>query len=384
MKTYLLISPQPWGKMYLSKHNYAIELAEAGNKVYFLNPPVYKKISTGFNLKVREELPNLYLVDYFLSVPLHILRFKARPVYDFIIRNSLIRAINKLGPIDELWCFEPNIFSSFKEFNAKKKVLFIVDQHDNSTLKKLAANSDRIVTISSLILEYFQFSDKPKLLLNHGLNKTFTKLANDRLTNGNSYTAQTPVKVAYVGNLLQGNRMDHETIKLIVEQNRDVQFHIYGPYQAENNTLGSTISKELVPFIDFLKGSDNVFLHGVLQQSKLAADMQTMDAFLTCYNYLTDYNKSSNCHKIIEYLSTGKVSISNRIITYENTTGLLEMPAEYTNENLPALFKKVISNLEEYNSPDRQRHRIQFALENTYKKHIDTITKFVEDPAALA
>ena len=383
MKTYLLISPQPWGKMFLSKHNYSIELAEAGNKVYFLNPPTYKKFSTKLNVRVKEEQQNLFLIDYDLSVPVHVLRFKARPVYDFIINNSLVRKLNKLAKFDELWCFEPNIFAGFRPFNAKKKLLFIVDQHDNATLKTLARESDGIATISSLIMDYFDFSDKPKLLLNHGLNKRFVSLAKERLKTGLKSETHKPVKVAYVGNLLQGNRMDYETIKLIVTQNPSVEFHIYGPYEEKDNTLGSTLSEGLKSFLAFLKQSKNVFLHGIHPQSKLALDMQEMDAFLTCYNYLTDYNKSSNCHKIIEYLSTGKVCISNRIITYENTEGLLEMPREYTNENLPALFQHVITNIEEYNQPEKQKQRIAFSLENTYKKHIDTISSFLEEPVAV-
>jgi hypothetical protein len=366
--------------MFLSKHNYAIELAEAGNKVYFLNPPTYKRFSAKLNVRVQKEMSNLFLIDYDLSMPVHVLRFKARRVYDLIINNSLIRQINKLADFDELWCFEPNIFSGFRPFNAKKKLLFIVDQHDNATLRSLAKEADGIATISSLIMEYFNFSDKPKILVNHGLNKRFTALAKERLKTGLATDVHQPVKVAYVGNLLQGNRMDYETIKLIVTQNPSVHFHVYGPYEEKDNTLGSTLSEGLKGFLTFLKQSQNVFLHGILPQSQLALDMQEMDAFLTCYNYLTDYNKSSNCHKIIEYLSIGKVCISNRIMTYENTEGLLEMPREYTNENLPALFQHVIKNIEEYNQPERQRHRIEFALENTYKKHIDTITNFIEEP----
>ncbi len=382
MKTYLFISPQPWGKMYLSKHNYAIELAEEGNTVFFLNPPTYKKFSANLNVRVKEELPNVFLVDYTLSNTAYLLRFKARTVYD-LINKSLVKKLNRLAAFDELWCFEPNLFADFKVFNAKKKLLFIVDQYENNTLKKLARDADAIATISSPILDYFQFSNKPKLLINHGLNKTFTALAKERLKEGIITVVNKPVKVAYVGNLLQGNRMDYETIQAIVEQNPEVQFHIYGPYEEADNTLGSTLSEGLKGFLNFLKIRKNVFLHGILPQAKLAAEMQRMDAFLTCYNYLTDYNKSSNCHKIIEYLSVGKACISNRIISYETTRGLMEMPAEYTNENLPSLFKHVVSNLEEFNSPERQRRRIEFALENTYKHHIQTITNFLDDPVAV-
>ncbi len=39
MKTILLISPESWGKSFVSKHHYAVELAKKGNIVYFLNPP---------------------------------------------------------------------------------------------------------------------------------------------------------------------------------------------------------------------------------------------------------------------------------------------------------------------------------------------------------
>jgi hypothetical protein len=383
VKNYLLISPQPWGKMFLSKHNYAIELAKSGNNVYFLNPPTYTKSVTPITIKVVQELPNLYVIDYTLSLPLHILRFKARSVFDFIIKRSLIAKLNGLAKFNELWCFEPNIFSSFKPFNAKKKLLFIVDQHDNTTLKKLARGADGIATISTLILDFFNFTDKPKLLLNHGLNETFTTLAKVKLKNGLSYSISQPIKAAYVGNLLQGNRVDYETLQLIIQQNPTVEFHFYGPYEEKDNTLGSTLSAGMKQFIGFLKATGNVQLHGVMVQQEMAVQMHAMDAFLTCYNYLTDDNKSSNCHKIIEYLSTGKTVIANRIISYENTKELLEMPQEYTNQNLPALFKKVIQNLDGYNSIDKQKARIEFALQNTYKTHIKTITQFMESPISV-
>ena len=38
-KTILILSPQSWGKMFVSKHHYAIGLAKKGAVVYFLNPP---------------------------------------------------------------------------------------------------------------------------------------------------------------------------------------------------------------------------------------------------------------------------------------------------------------------------------------------------------
>jgi len=37
-QTVLLIAPQPWNHIHLSKHHYAIELARRGNAVYYLDP----------------------------------------------------------------------------------------------------------------------------------------------------------------------------------------------------------------------------------------------------------------------------------------------------------------------------------------------------------
>jgi len=383
MKTYLLISPQPWGKMYLSKHNYAMELAENGNQVYFLNPPSYKKFSASPELEVNEERQNLFLINYTLPSTVYTLRFKARPVHDLYLRRTLVKQLNRLAQFDELWCFEPNIFSDLKTFNATKKLLFIVDYHDNSALKKVVTDVDGIASISKHILDYFEFTDKPKILLHHGLNKNFSAIAMKKIAEGLAYAAPLSIQVAYVGNLLQGDRVDMNTLRLIVEQNRGVTFHFYGPYEEKANSLGATINDKLRNFVEFLKAAKNVRLHGVKDQLALAKEIQQMDVLLTCYNYLTDYNKSSNCHKVIEYLSTGRAVVANRLFAYDGLRELVEMPNELTNENLPMLFKKVIGNLTFYNSPARQKARIAFALENTYKEHINTLQDFLSSADAF-
>lgn len=377
VKTYLIISPQPWGKMYLSKHNYALELCEAGHQVFYLNPPQPKRGGWGAGINISPEKENLWVVEYALPGIMHHLRFKARAIFDLLINSMVVKKVARIAKFDEVWCFEPNLFSDITRFGARKNLLFIVDQHSNLTLQKLASKCDGIATISKPIMDYFAFSDKPKLLLNHGLNKNFTKLAQAILPNIAAYQTRETIRVAYVGNLLQGNRVDYQTMEKIVTENPSVEFHIFGPYEQNRNTLGSTSNPELERFISKLQKTKNVFLHGILPQNELATAMHTMDVFLTCYNYLTDYNRSSNCHKIIEYLSTGKVNVSNRIISYESTPGLLEMPEEYTNENLPSLFKSVISELELHNSPEKQRRRIEFALANTYGRHVETINKFL-------
>ena len=57
----LLISPNYWGTMFVSKHWYAIELAKRGNNVYFLEPPRNKQ---PFQIELLKEYSSLYIVRY--------------------------------------------------------------------------------------------------------------------------------------------------------------------------------------------------------------------------------------------------------------------------------------------------------------------------------
>ena len=52
----LLISPQHWGTMRVTKHHYAIELAKLGHEVFFLEPTEasWKWNQTSFNVTLSD------------------------------------------------------------------------------------------------------------------------------------------------------------------------------------------------------------------------------------------------------------------------------------------------------------------------------------------
>ena len=108
-----------------------------------------------------------------------------------------------------------------------------------------------------------------------------------------------------------------------------------------------------------------------------AVEIRDIDGFLVCIDPEADSNKGSNSHKILEYLNTGKVVISNYISSYSDKRDLIAMVDENSNSKLPDLFKKVISNLSSYNSIEFQKKRIEFALDNTYAKQIDRIETYL-------
>ena len=120
----------------------------------------------------------------------------------------------------------------------------------------------------------------------------------------------------------------------------------------------------------------NVLLHGSVTADVLSSELHRMDAFLICYDIKKDQSGGTNYHKVMEYLSTGKVIISNNITTYKLYPELVQMVEERdNNRSLPALFKKVITELDQFNAPPLQERRIAFAADNTYSRQIERIEK---------
>ena len=97
-KTILILSPQAWGTMFLSKHHYAVELARLGNRVYYLNPPeTSEKLSKGsFEILPADAMKGLFIIHHSLNFP-YKLKFRLKPVYDFFMGRHLKMSWGKSG-----------------------------------------------------------------------------------------------------------------------------------------------------------------------------------------------------------------------------------------------------------------------------------------------
>jgi hypothetical protein len=99
-----------------------------------------------------------------------------------------------------------------------------------------------------------------------------------------------------------------------------------------------------------------------------------MDGFLICYDIKKDQSGGTNYHKILEYISTGKVIISNNVTTYASRPELVQMvDSREHNRELPALFKNIVNRLDHFNSPEFIQKRISFAKDNSYCRQIERI-----------
>lgn len=371
-KTILIISPQSWGKLYTSKQHYALELSRLGNIVYFLNPPT-RKIGLEFQIE-KNIAQNIFIINYQLPFP-YILRFHFPDLYDILFQMTLRSIKNKINEkFDLVWCFDNNLSYDLNIFDAEIKLFHIVDNLASSNTPKTAFTADIILGVSDYLLENTKTLNKPKYFINHGLSNYFVSQAKRNLEFKTYKKNENEIiRFGYVGNLFLSS-IDRTTFLEIIHSNPDVEFHFWGP----KDEFGSASSSENKLFINLLMREGNTHFHGIVSPEELANNIFFMDGFIVCLDRNKDINKGSNSHKILEYLSTGKIVLSNYISTYADKD-LLVMSSNDENDDMPNLFNKIKNNLNFYNSAELREKRIEFALDNTYEKQIQRIQKIIKN-----
>jgi hypothetical protein len=152
----------------------------------------------------------------------------------------------------------------------------------------------------------------------------------------------------------------------IVKSHPEIIFDCWGEYQGDSHATNKE-KLETDFFIESLKSFSNVKLHGLLNPDNLAKAFLNVDAFLICYDVVMDQSKGTNYHKVMEFISTGKIIISNNITMYNDSPNLIQMVESRTNNLLlPELFSKIMANLDYYNSINYQKERRDFAKNNSY------------------
>ncbi len=368
-KTIIILSQQDWGDMYISKHHYALALSQAGNLVYFVNGPHIDNLSKGEVIISETEHPNLFVINHRLSFSL-LLKYKFNYLYSFLIRkhiSNIVKAVQR--KVDYIWSFDLSDTLPLRFFpNDIKKVFIPVDELSEESAGKAAIGAEAIFSVTHEILAKFRQYKVPKVFLNHGVAAHFI---NDEV----QYHVNKPIHIALSGNFLRPD-IDWHTLLQIVNENKELVFHFYGSVSAGNANLGNENAVEAERQINELRKNENIILHGQTQTQQLASELKKADCFLICYDINKDQSGGTNYHKVLEYLATGNVVIANNITTYSGS-GLVEMPEERDNHTLPALFKKVVANITQYNTQEQRIKRIEYAKQHLYTEQIKKIAAYL-------
>lgn len=371
-KTILIISQQDWGSMFISKHHYAVTLGKMGNKVYYLNGPDQRqKMKPGQITVTASGYENVFLVEHRLTFP-YFLKFKARWVYDYLLRSHIHKLVQQLnGHIDLVWSFDLSNTIPLQLFpKSARKIYMPVDELQKGIAIKAAEGADVIASVTQEILDKFNAVSVPKVFLNHGVADYFINISVSDVVN-------KPVQIGLSGNFLRAD-IDTDILLQIIKSNTDVVFNFWGLVDYKGSNLLAEGDTDQLGFITELRMQPNVKLHGQVAPIKLAEAFKKVDCFLICYDVMKDQSKGTNYHKILEYLATGKVVVSNNVSTYSKYPGMLEMVSNReSNKELPILFKNIIANLKEYNSLQKQQQRIHFAQQFLYRNQIAKIEEFL-------
>lgn len=359
----IIFSPQPWDDQFISKHHYAIEYAK-NNSVLFISGPMDFGF-TKINFRQPFDNLNLKILDYSFFLP-HWFRFHMpnfyKRVYVLFIKQVINKYFLSVNLCIDFGCY--NLFDNLDFLDAENKIFFPVDD-----CELLNTPSNRgcksIFTVSTVIKKKFDNVGLKCEFINHGISSDFESIAKNNLEQSN----HSKIRIGYAGNLFI-KFLDRALLKYIVQKYTSIEFHFYGKYNT-SSTMQNDKEWEY-----FLMNTPNIFLHGLLNQNQLAQEYKTLDAFLICYK--SDYINfhSENSHKILEYLSSGKVIISTFVSLYENTD-IFVMSSKDNNEEFKSNFKFVVDNLNYFNRIELQKKRKEYALRFTYKNNIEYILSTV-------
>ncbi|MBM3965255.1 MAG: glycosyltransferase family 4 protein [Planctomycetes bacterium] len=374
-ETILLISPQPWDGFKVSKHHYAMELADLGNDVVFLDPPETTGRFRGIDVsKVERVTGSIQRVRYRTWFPYN-LKFHSRIFYDIGMRIQANRILKRIGKqYTVVWDFDPSYqFNDLNWFRARSKIFHPVDQVTEGRSETKSA--DVLLSVAESIAERFRESTIPKLVIPHGLCSQYEAYGRSVISRVEG-RASIPIgssgrfRVGYAGNLL-AKAIDRPVFIEIMLNHPDIEFELFGPFESLDGQPESATH-----WISRLKDLPNVRLHGLVTPQRILEMAPMIDLWLVCYDVGLDHNGGANSHKILEYLATGSPVVSNRILAYTDTN-FIQMPASSSNTDLPLIFRNTVLDRHLWDTQQRV-DRIRFALKNTYRHHIETIEVFLK------
>lgn len=371
-KVIFIISYENWGKMLMSKHHYAIELGKAGNKVFFINHPDKRKELKRGEVKVAPtESQNVCVVMHRLWHP-YVLKFRFNLLYSLFTSFHIRKILRTVGlKPDVVWSFDTGNTLPLKYFpDSAVKIYMPVDGpfgHEDE--RRSAHESDVIISVTDRILSAYDIFDKPKFRINHGVAQVFLNVSGQE-------REKDKIRVGYSGSLIR-NDLDTACFLKIIQDHPEITFEFWGEHDPKKSNihLPQDVLNETHTFLEALNHIPNVILHGPVNSSKLAEGLSRMDALLICYRIRNDQNH----HKVLEYLGTGKVIVSNFMSSYqdEDPDLIYMVKSKETNDELPVLFNRVINNLEHYNAAPLSEKRKRFARQYSYSNNIKRIEEFI-------
>jgi hypothetical protein len=343
-KNILIISPESWSFLFVSKHHYAIELAKR-NRVFFLGPP------SGVNQCEATVYPQLSHLRY--RGMMKGLRFLP-PAWQRMLMRREYRKLERMAGVtfDCVWSFDNSVFFDFSFLPRHVlKISHLVDLAQNFNLARAASTADLCMGVSPNIVEKLTPYNRKTFLIPHGVHFNVPSALPVQLPGTNK------IKAAYAGNL-DSHLYDIPKITRLVEAFPEVDFILMGsggknwPHRA------------------------NTFFLGVIPYEKLNDYLVQCDVLFIIGDTVRYKEQWTNSHKVLSYLASGRAIVSTWLADYGDKQHLINM--ETPTEDVIQVFRRVVSDLAYYNSEEQAKIRRTHAFGNSYAKRLEEIEALIQ------
>ncbi len=359
MPTILIISPELWNGHFVSKHHYAITLAKLGNNVYFLNPPednikttIVKKTSYD-NVWEVSSPPIVKGLRFFPKF----MRIKLEKKWLSNFENIIEKKITTV------WLFENSRFYDMEFAENRLKIYHQVDLNQNFHVQEASSSADICFGTTDFIISKIKNYNANSYKIHHGYNESALLIKNNIYVDKVEKSFSNKINAIYIGNM-NIKYLDFDLLNTLVSRYQNINFHFIGGYFDHNELFQKT------------KNFKNVIWWGKVDSSNLVNFLENADICLLAYKVSQYKEQLASPHKIMEYLSSGKVTVATYTDEYKDKRYLLEMVDD--SKEYISKFEKVVNNLDFYNSKDKQKKRIAFAKEHSYDNQLQKISDLIQ------
>ncbi len=352
----LIVSNEPWGDVWYSKHNYAHELS-AYNRVVFVDP-----VEKWHPSAVLGPRASLSPVSDRLSVLRYVNMLPAISNLAFRLNNTMVShavrgcLIANGFNTDLFLSFDPARLYDPALLGARRSIFIAVDRYVMSLRGErfLYPKVDGFITLSEDFNATYARFARPILTIGHGISTDeFDASPLEDGPRGHGL---------YVGTL--DKRLDLGLLRRMVEAHPSIPFVFIGRYALEGSPEGNRLFRE--------GRYPNVHLLGAKPFKELARHIAGARFCLAPMDVNMPGNAISH-HKIFQYLALGKPTFSTVFTEYSSIAHLL-----YMENDISAHLARLDTFLSKGEDQGLIRARIEFARTRTYEAVFERIASFLQ------
>lgn len=347
-KIILIVSNEPWGDIWYSKHNWANELSK-NNLVYFINPPRKWQFKDIFKTTIKTEnySETLKILNYNNRLPL------TRFGFLFKINEALIfKALKKFFKNEKnliFWTFDPYRLIYPQNLNLLHSIYFVADRYLIQREKILINNVNSIISVSKDLTKNIKRNHI--LNISHGISET--EFNTDNNIDYDNF-------ILYIGGI--DYRLDFSLISNLLKAFPNEKFLFIGKISnIDDNDFRDIFIDKKFPNLEYKMAIHFKELKNYIAKAKVCLAPMKQGV----------QGNSINHHKILQYLAFGKPVLSAKFSDYQNNNLLIE----YSDTKEAILKLKHI--LENPENRDLINKRINFAKQFLYKNLIKKIEEFI-------